>query len=279
MTDEFLVAPASANEMRIVLEWAAAEGWNPGLSDEMAFHPTDPGGFLIGRLAGEPVTAISVIRYGTGFGVVGLYLTHPTARGNGLGLHTWRTGLRRLQGRNVGLDAMPLQEGDFRKFGFHTAWRNIRYQGTPGLVEPSLGVLLADAHDIGFADLAAYDRRFFPAGRDAFLTSWITLPGHRALVAIRDGSLAGFGVLRPARETARIGPLYAASSDVAAMLVSTLSAGEPVMIDVTGANPVAIDVAERLGLKPQGETARMYTEGIPDIDLRGLFAVTTLELG
>jgi Acetyltransferase (GNAT) domain len=288
MTDEFLVAPASVNEMRIVLEWAAAQGWNPGLRDEAAFHPTDPGGFLIGRLGGEPVTALSVIRYGDGFGFAGLWLTHPAARGTGLGRHTWRTGLHRLAGRTVGLDALPrLSAGEvappalahFTTAGFATAWHNLRCAGTPAVVEPSLGVLLADAHDIGFADLAAYDRRFFPASRDAFLASWITLPGHRALIAVRDGALAGFGVLRPARDTNRVGPLYAASADVAAMLLTALSAGEHVTIDVPVCNAVAVDVVERLGLKPQWESARMYRGGVPDVDVAGLFGVTTLELG
>ena len=31
-------------------DWAAAEGWNPGLSDAVAFQAADPTGFLeIGR--------------------------------------------------------------------------------------------------------------------------------------------------------------------------------------------------------------------------------------
>jgi hypothetical protein len=282
MTDEFRVSPASAAEIRTVLAWAAEEGWNPGIGDAAAFFPADPCGFLIGRRNGEPVTSISVIRYGAGFGFLGLYIAHPSVRGRGYGLHTWRAGMRRLDGRNVGLDGVAAQQDNYRRSGFRFAGTTVRYQGVPAGAEPHPDVTLIDAREVGFGDLAAYDRRFFPAARDAFLAGWITLPGHRALVAVRDGTPAGFGVLRPARDAARIGPLYAASPEVADTLLAGLTAGaesEPVVIDVPGANLAAVAAVESFGLKPQWETARMYTGPVPDVDLPGIYAVTTLELG
>ena len=33
-------------EVRTVVDWAAAEGWNPGLHDARAFRVADPDGFL-----------------------------------------------------------------------------------------------------------------------------------------------------------------------------------------------------------------------------------------
>jgi hypothetical protein len=38
-------------------------------------------------------------------------------------------------------------------------------------------------------------------------------------------------------------------------------------------------LVEQLGLTASFKTARMYTGPTPDVDLPGLFAVTTLELG
>jgi hypothetical protein len=52
-----------------------------------------------------------------------------------------------------------------------------------------------------------------------------------------------------------------------------------VALDVPDRNKVATEMAERLGLKPSFETARMYTGPDPAIDRTGLFAVTSLELG
>jgi hypothetical protein len=276
--DNFQVAAASAADMLRIAECAAAEGWNPGDGDADSFFPADPRGFLVGRLDGKPITSISAIRYGPDFGFIGLYITRPELRGQGYGLRTWQAGMRRLAGRNVALDGVVAQQDNYRRSGFVSAWNNIRYQGLPG-IERDRTVTLTDARTLGFDDLAAYDRRFFPAERDAFLAGWIAQPGHRCLAAVRDGRLAGLGVRRPSREAYRIGPLYADGPEVAAALLTALADDDQVVLDVPDANPAAVELAERCGLKPLFETARMYTGGIPDIDRAGMFAVTTLELG
>ena len=79
------IRAASAAEFAVAVEWAAAEGWNPGLDDLAAFHATDPGGFFLGWLDGEPVSSISVVRYGAGFGFLGFYIVRPEQRGTGAG--------------------------------------------------------------------------------------------------------------------------------------------------------------------------------------------------
>ena len=55
-------------------------------------------------LDGEPVTCISVVRYGVGFGFLGCYIARPVVRGKGYGIRIWEAGMQRLAGRNVGLD-------------------------------------------------------------------------------------------------------------------------------------------------------------------------------
>jgi hypothetical protein len=42
------------DEISIAVNWAEAEGWNPGLADEACFAAADPDGFLIGELDGAP---------------------------------------------------------------------------------------------------------------------------------------------------------------------------------------------------------------------------------
>jgi GNAT acetyltransferase-like protein/acetyltransferase (GNAT) family protein len=277
----FRVSTASAADLRRISAWAAEEGWNPGDDDAAAFFPTDPHGFLVGRLDGEPITSISAIRYGDDFGFIGLYIARPEIRGRGYGLRTWKAGLELLAGRTIGLDGVSAQQDNYRQSGFRPAWTNIRYQGVPG-AGPVAGVTVSDAKEAGFDVLAGYDRRFFPAARDAFLAGWIARPEHRALIAVRDGDLVGLGVLRPARDAPRVGPLYAADAHVAEALLHDLTRGlerEQIVMDVPSVNEAAVDVAERLGLKPLWETARMYTGPAPDVDRAGIYAVSTLELG
>lgn len=283
MARPFEVLTMSAADLARALDWAAAEGWNPGLDDARAFQIADPPGFLVGQLDGKPVGCVSVVRYGDDLGFLGFYITTPEARGQGYGIQMWNAGMARLGRRNVGLDGVPAQQDNYRKSGFRLAWRNIRYQGVAaarGLPPP--GIALEDAKTLPFERIAAYDRRFFPAPRDAFLANWIGAPGHVALAAIHDGALAGLGVIRPCREGFKIGPLYAADAAIAGALVGGLCerAGPgAVALDVPESNAWAVHLAESLGMVPAFETARMYTGANPDIDAAGLFGVTTFELG
>ena len=42
-------------ECEIAVEWAALEGWNPGIHDGDSFYSADPKGFLIGLLDDIPI--------------------------------------------------------------------------------------------------------------------------------------------------------------------------------------------------------------------------------
>ncbi|WP_327733889.1 GNAT family N-acetyltransferase [Streptomyces nojiriensis] len=277
----FEITGASAADMRLIRDWADEEGWNPGDSDRFAFAVADPEGFLVGRLDGEPVACISAVRYGGGFGFIGFYIARPAVRGQGYGIRLWHAGMERLDGRLVGLDGVVDQQDNYRKSGFRRAWNNFRYEGTPQGGDDR-AVEIVDAHTLPFGRLAAYDRRFFPAPRDAFLSAWTGLPGRTALAAVRDGRIEGLGVIRPSSAAHRIGPLYAATPAVAAALLRGLARHAPdglVSVDVPDANPSAAELFERLGLAPAFETARMYTGPAPDLALTELFGVTSLELG
>lgn len=278
----FEINIASADDIARMAEWAADEGWNPGNTDVLAFHAADPGAFLIGRLDGKPVACISVVRYGAALGFLGFYIARPEARGKGYGLQIWQAGMARLAGRNVGLDGVVAQQDNYKKSGFRLAWNNIRHEGPPPAAMPPAGIALIDARSVPFDLIAAYDRRFFPEARDSFLAPWIGLPERTGLVAMKDGVIEGFGVIRPCRAASRIGPLYAASPEIAGALVSALAAktgAKAVAIDVPDRNKAAVTLVEQMGLKPAFETARMYTGADPVADYDGLFGVTSLELG
>ncbi len=99
---------------------------------------------------------------------------------------------------------------------------------------------------------------------------------------LRDGELVGFAVMRRSAAASRVGPLFAATPDIAGSLVSALAqktGSAAVAIDVPDRNKAAVKLAVEMGLKPSFETARMYTGADPDVNYAGLFGVTSLELG
>jgi len=141
----FEIAVGSADDVMRMADWAGDEGWNPGNTDAQAFFAMDPGAFLIGRLDGKPVACISVVKYGTGFGFLGFYIARPEVRGKGYGIQVWDAGMKRLAGRNVGLDGVVAQQHNYKKSGFRTAWNNARHEGVPAPTAPTGGVTLVDA--------------------------------------------------------------------------------------------------------------------------------------
>lgn len=282
----FIVRRMGTADMARAAEWATAEGWNPGLDDGLAFQAADPEGFLVGELDGMPVGCISVVRFGRAFGFLGFYIMTPPARGQGYGIRIWRDGMAHLAGRLVGLDGVVAQQANYVRSGFSLAWQNQRHQGEAPVAGDGApaGVRLVDARTLPFDRLAAYDARFFPAPRNALLSLWLGLPRHISVAALRDGEIAGFGTIRPAREGFKVAPLYAADARIAEALFAALvaragAAGQPVALDVPGVNPAATALARGFGLAPVFETARMYTGPAPDLDRGAYFGVMSFELG
>ncbi|PWC56146.1 GNAT family N-acetyltransferase [Azospirillum sp. TSO22-1] len=274
------VRVATADEVALIVDWAAAEGWNPGTGDAACFRTQDPAGFFVGIEDGAPVSAVSVVNYGDALAFLGLYIVRPDRRGRGWGMATWRAGLAHAGARPVGLDGVVAQQDNYRKSGFVLAHRNIRYGGTvaPGRHDPAV----VPVAEVPFADLAAYDSRCFPAERPAFLRAWTTAPGHHALALLRGGRLAGYGVARPCREGHKIGPLFADDRPAAETLFDALTAaagGGPVFLDVPEPNAAAVDLARSRALAPVFETARMYTAPVRPVADGRVFGITTFELG
>ena len=75
-----VVRRMTEGDLKLALDWAAAEGWNPGLHDAHCFYAADGQGFLLGELDGIPIGCVSAVRYGSGFGFLGLYIVKRIPR-------------------------------------------------------------------------------------------------------------------------------------------------------------------------------------------------------
>ena len=275
------IRPMRPEEIALAADWAAAEGWNPGLADAACFATVDVGGFLIGELDGAPAATISCVNYDGEFAFLGFYIVRPDLRGHGYGLRIWKAAMAHAGSRVVGLDGVVAQQENYRKSGFKLAYANIRYGGTVTTPAAAPSGIIA-LRDIPFAMVEASDATVFPAARAAFLRAWIGTPGHIGYALMRGGALAGWGVIRPCRSGRKIGPLVAddraAAEAVLSALLAQAGSGE-VFLDVPGVNNDAVALAQSLGLAPVFETARMYTGAIPKLAVERVFGVTTFELG
>lgn len=278
----FIIKIMTREEVDIAIEWAAKEGWNPGLHDADCYYSADPNGFLIGYLDNKPIATISAIKYGESFGFLGFYIVKPEYRGKGYGIQIWNAGLKYLEGRNIGLDGVLAQQDNYKESGFKLAYRNIRYEGSGGgnLPENSEIVKLSTLPN---KTIDSYDRPFFPANRSEFTKSWINQPDCQALGIMQNGKFAGYGVIRGCRTGYKIGPLFADRTELAESLFLALKSrakqSEPIFLDIPEVNQAAVALAERYNMKVSFETARMYTGEMPDMPLNRLFGVTSFEIG
>ncbi len=260
MSPTLTVRRMTQADLRLALDWAAEENWNPGLRDAECFYAADPEGFFIGEIDGEPVGSISAVRYGADFGFLGLYIVRQPFRGRGFGLKLWRRAMDHFGERNVGLDGVVAQQANYRKSGFRFAYRNIRHRGEGRAADPGG---LVDLASIAFAEVARYDATAFPAPRPDFLEGWIAQDGAVGVAATESGDLVGYGLMRPCREGFKVGPLLADDPEIADRLLRGLEAragGAPVFLDSPDSNPAALALARRHGMTRVFETARMYTK-------------------
>jgi Acetyltransferase (GNAT) domain/Acetyltransferase (GNAT) family len=277
--DGFRIRTMCLDEIAIAVSWAADEGWNPGLADAGCFATVDPDGFFIGEYEGKPAATLSVVNYDEGFAFLGFYIVRPDLRGRGFGLRIWNAGMAHAGPRTVGLDGVAGQQDNYRKSGFEFAYNNIRYGGVPSALDSSIATV--PISEVPFEAIAQDDARVFPADRPAFLRAWTGAPGHRGRAVLRDGRLAGWGVIRPCRRGRKIGPLVADDRGAAEAVFAALAGSEAgeVFLDAPQANREAMALAEALGLAPVFETARMYTGPVRPMELERVFGVTTFELG
>jgi GNAT superfamily N-acetyltransferase len=269
----------SRHDVELALDWAAAEGWNPGLADAGCFAAADAGGFLLGEYQGQPAATLSVVNHDAHFAFLGFYIVRPDLRGRGFGWRTWQAGIERAGSRSIGLDGVVAQQDNYRKSGFVFAYNNVRYGGVPAGLRA--GETTVPLRDVPFELIAQSDAVVFPENRPAFVHEWIEAKGHEGRALIRNGRLVAWGVIRPCRRGRKVGPLVADDRAAAHAVLAALVGAQisEIFLDVPQPNRDAVGLAQSLALTPVFETARMYRGPVRPVVLEKVFGVTTFELG
>lgn len=277
--EKFSIRIMLREDIDSALDWAVKEGWNPGIHDGDCFYYTDPQGFFIGEIDGEPIGCIAAVAYNDSYGFIGLYIVKPEFRGKGYGIALWNTGMNHLGNRIIGLDGVIDQQENYRRSGFRLAYRNIRYECVG---EGSRSQCIVELTEIPFEELVSYDSQLFSILRPQFLKRWVNQPEGAALGFLKKGKLAGYGVIRACQAGFKIGPLFADEEQIAEDLFNSLAGkvtGETVFLDTPEANSAAIALAKRHDMTKVFETARMYNKTFYSLQSHRIFGVTSLELG
>ncbi|MBM4326688.1 MAG: GNAT family N-acetyltransferase [Deltaproteobacteria bacterium] len=280
--DAFSIRRMMRSEIDIAIDWAEAEGWNPGIHDADCFYAADPNGFLIGLLDNEPVAMVSAVTYGESYGFMGFYIVKPEVRNRNYGVRLWDEGLRYLQDRCIGLDSVRPDLVSRKKPEFKPCYSNHRFRWLKS-EQWSVAPEVIELSDAPFSSVMAYDGEVFGFSRETFLKCWMSRPGARALGFIKNDKLSGYGVIRECREGFKIGPLFADNAEFARALFEALTRdvkmGRHIYLDTPERNPEAVIIAKSYGMTEVFRTTRMYNRREPAFPLDKWFGVTTFELG
>jgi hypothetical protein len=289
MTSDLVVRNMTRPEVDELVDWAAAEGWNPGLHDAERFWATDPEAFVAADLDGEMIGGGAITSYNGEFGFMGFFIVRPQYRGRGLGNALWHIRRERLlarlhPGAGIGLDGVFTMQDYYAQGGFVFSHRNLRFRTEiPESTEaPADDPHILPLDTVPHEEILAYDRTCFPAPRPEFLSGWISQPDALALGYRNGGALAGYGVVRRCWEGCKVGPLFADDARKAEALyghLATFAAGGPLFLDAPENNPAAMDLVRRHGMAEVFGCARMYLGSPPELAEDHIFGVTTFELG
>lgn len=272
---------ATLAEIQLMLQWAEAEGWNPGNDDAAAFSQADKGGFFV-AVDGQatPVGAISVVNHADDFAFLGLYIVLPQYRGQGIGLGLWRHALRHAAERTVGLDGVEDQQANYAASGFVHAGGTTRFTGSvTGQRHATVAPATADDMDA----LVALEATYSGVRKPGYLKAWFMPSDTRHTLVERGATgLNACCTVRRCAIGAKVGPLIAQDAASAERLLEHAASvyEGPLTIDVPDAAPQLGALCTALHLAPGFKTARMYRGPAPvGAKPMTFFAVASLELG
>jgi GNAT superfamily N-acetyltransferase len=193
---------------------------------------------------------------------VAMMLVDPAERRAGHGARLLSAALAAAEGSPcVGLDATPLGQPLYRKYGFVESYSLMRmsWGGPPGPPSPRSGPG-GPFHVITSSQLPAIlamDRDIFGADRSHLLASLLQRAPESAWTI--DGRGYCFG--RPGRLYHQIGPIVATDPDTARALVAHALSDRPAVIDVPLLDSASLTTLNSLGFVEERRFTRMFLRG------------------
>jgi GNAT superfamily N-acetyltransferase len=253
-----------------------AVGWNQTELDWLRVLELEPEGCFGIEHDGRLVATTTSTCYGLELAWIGMVITAPEFRGQGLASRLMRTTLEFLDGRQirwVKLDATSMGRSVYLKCGFDDQCPVERWLRAPAPASAS------DLVEPGQWD-PALDRRAFGADRSRLLSKLaggesISIPG------------SGYAMGRPGAVATYFGPCVAVSPQAARILLESFLArhsSEPVYWDLLPENQEAVRLAQTFGFELSRQLVRMSRQGVTgarplSTSVREVYGIAGLEFG
>jgi GNAT superfamily N-acetyltransferase len=262
---DFVLRAMTAEDIAGGLRLCRASGWNQLEEDWRLFvNSSGSGGLLIER-AGQILGTAAYMRYDA-LAWVAMMLVDPAERGAGLGAQLLAGALAALgDAPCVGLDATPLGEPLYRRFGFVGDYSLARTKAT--IDRSRFRDAGGAARRMLSSDLEAVcrrDREVFGADRGRLLASLFERAPECAWVVPDAAGIRGYSFGRPGHLYYQLGPVVAADAGTARDLVtSSLSplGGRVFAIDAPLFDGEWLGFLKSVGFVEERRFLRMFVRG------------------
>ncbi|XP_033758881.1 uncharacterized protein LOC117341145 [Pecten maximus] len=258
---------------------------------ECAFK-TDPTGFFVAEKDdGEIIGSHGYLSHTKDMATMGLWMVKKEYRNSNVGLQLYGKIHQAVGNSNLGTFVWPYYEEKIKEeHGVkpnkaYMTWYNyghIDQRTCKNKVKEDFTVVsLAQA---SLSDLLRYDTDIHKLAREDYMKNWIEHDKSKTYVAMREGKVCGYGVLRSQDSYNQIAPLYADDKSVAKGLFRYLArevpAGEKVGFSSPFENSSATEFAAINKMMKPGIPLVMVYKGEPvDVDTDKVFAVSSNSFG
>ena len=233
--------PLRERDLTAALALSLEAGWNQIAADWRIF--LELGSVIcLARGDGPPIATAATLPYAGGFAWISMVLVTAAERRQGLARWLLRHCVDDLLARKLVpvLDATPAGRTVYIGLGFQDCWTMHRLIGRTvraPAAERGRGRRCDRSKRDDWPHVIAYDTAIFGADRSALLHRLADRLPQAALVAERDGRIAGFLLGRDGRVMSQLGPLAADDDGIASALLARAIAAVPA--------PLAVDVPDR----------------------------------
>lgn len=258
------VRTLDTDDVTAAVRLSTGANWNQIATDWRRLLELAPDACYGGWVDGELVATATVVTHGGSVGWIGMILVDETHRRQGYGSTMFEEALGEVltDGVRVGLDATADGRSVYRQYGFRDIAPVVRWGGSVEARVPTDDVATFDDPK----RVAALDRRACGTDRGDLLSRLIA--EERTVGLVRGSAPDGYGILRPGRERAQLGPVVASDRETAAALVSAAARRTNGLVVDSFADGAIEEVFSEHGLRPERDLTRMVHDDPTDATRR-----------
>lgn len=264
-----IIRSIKLSDLSSVLKLSTSEGWNQTENDWRFLIENPQNVCLLAEWNNEVIGTTTALNYSNNVVWIGMVLVDKEYRGVGISKLLLTAIFKKIEfSKSVKLDATPLGQSVYKKFGFKDEYFIAR------MVNPSIKVFPIDECDIApeliqlkdVPGIIDFDKAIFGANRQQLIDFFIKQYPRKGWFLKHNNKIIGFVFGRVGNKYYQIGPVAATTDTVAKILITKALEGltdQAVVVDVLYDKEETIKWLTSIGFIKQRHFIRMYKEKNP----------------